>query len=698
MKITKILSLLLALLMLLSMVACTPETPEVPENPDNEQQPGDDQPGDDQPGDDQPGEQYETITIAQALELCGEVGNITTERYYIRATIKTITNAAYGAMVIEDETGEIAVYGTYSADGSINYSAMDEKPYKGDEVLLHCILQNYNGTKEVKNARLIEFKKNEAEVDLSTYTAATIAEAREAATGTKLKVSGVVARITYANGMKPSGFILVDNTQSIYVYNADVAQRVQIGNKIEVAASKTYWILGDEQNNAQKFGYKGCNQLEDAVLISNDNKTDNAFDKSWIEESTVKEMLDVPVTVDTTTIIRKVNALVKKVVNPGFVNYEFRDLDGTTGTYTYTQCNGSDFGWLDAFDGKICTVYLMILNAKSTQSGCVYRFLPIAVEDNGFTFDKNGAAEFAVKYHGLPQFLPTYSGNPALEMVTTVSSELLGFEGATLSYTSDNEAAVKFVQVGEKIVMNCLSAGKATVTVKGAYNGKEYSENFEITVTVNEDVDYTNIAGAIAANKGDTVTVKGIVGPSLVNKVGFYLIDETGVIAVQTDAETMAGLQMGNEVVLTGVRHINTKGGANYYGQTCINDAKIVANAYGKHEYSTASFVSGKTVKELYDLDPKTDYTTTVFVLKAKILLKGDGYSSTIYLTDGQGTEFRLYCSNANQYSWLKAYAGQEVTVEVAGCNWNDKSYYTGCALSAETPDGKIYNELNFSK
>jgi hypothetical protein len=695
---------LLALLMLVSMAACTP-TPDQPVDPDNnQQQPGDDTPGDqpgDQPGDnpgDQPGDQYETITIAQALELCGEVGNVTTERYYIRATIKTITNAAYGAMVIENETGEIAVYGTYSADGSINYSAMDEKPYKGDEVLLHCILQNFNGKKEVKNARLIEFKKNEAVVDLDAYTAATIAEAREAAVGTKVKVSGVVARITYANGMKPSGFILVDNTQSIYVYSADAAQRVQIGNKIEIAASKTYWILGDEQYNAEKFGYKGCNQLEDAYLISNDDRTDNEFDKSWIEESTVKDMLDTPVTEDITTKIFKVNALVKKSPGTGFINYYFNDLDGMTGTYTYTQCNGSDFEWLDAFDGKICTVYLMILNAKSTQSGCVWRILPVLVEDNNFTFDKDLAAEHAVKYYGIPQFLSTYSGNPALEVITSVSSELLGFEVATLSYTSDNEAVVKFVQVGEKLIMNCLSAGKATVTVKGTYNEKEYSEDFEITVTVNEDVDYTNVAGAIAANKGDTVTVKGIVGPSLVNKTGFYLIDETGVIAVQTDADTMATLQMGNEVVLEGVRHINTKGGTNYYGQTCINDAKIVSNAYGKNEYSTASFVSGKTLKEIYDLDPLIDYTTTVFVLQATVTVVEAQYYTNIYLTDGNGTDLRLYCSNASQYTWLKAYAGQEVTVEVAACNWNDKNNYTGCVLSAETPDGKVYNELNFSK
>jgi len=31
--------------------------------------------------------EYQTITIAQALELCGEPGNVTTESYYIRAIV-----------------------------------------------------------------------------------------------------------------------------------------------------------------------------------------------------------------------------------------------------------------------------------------------------------------------------------------------------------------------------------------------------------------------------------------------------------------------------------------------------------------------------------------------------------------------------------------------------------------------------------
>ena len=64
-------------------------------------------------------------------------------------------------MIIEDSTGSIMVYGTYSADGSIRYDAMTQKPVVGDEVLFHGTLQNYKGnTKEIQNGRLIELKQN----------------------------------------------------------------------------------------------------------------------------------------------------------------------------------------------------------------------------------------------------------------------------------------------------------------------------------------------------------------------------------------------------------------------------------------------------------------------------------------------------------------------------------------------------------
>ena len=162
MKTSKILALLLLFAMSLSLLACdlgldflteettieetAPETEPTTEpstEPDSEP---DSEPETD-PELDTETDPVPYITIAEALELCGESGNITKERYYIRATVKSITNAQYGSMIIYDATGEISVYGTYSEDGSIKYGDMADKPYKGDEVVLYCILQNYNGTK-----------------------------------------------------------------------------------------------------------------------------------------------------------------------------------------------------------------------------------------------------------------------------------------------------------------------------------------------------------------------------------------------------------------------------------------------------------------------------------------------------------------------------------------------------------------------
>ena len=633
----------------------------------------------------------EVITIAKALELCGEPGNITEERYYIRGVIVSIDNAAYGAMTIKDDTGTISVYGTYSADGAISYGQMTEKPYKGDEVLLHCILQNYNGTKEVKNARLIEFKVNDQPIDQSAYTAITIAGARKAAKGTKVKVEGVVARITYANGMIPAGLILVDSTSSIYVYDGDLAARVKEGNKITILAEKDYWILDTEQNNAAKFGYKGCNQLTSAVFVSNDNGN-HAFDKKWIETASVKDILDTPVSTDISTKIYKVTAQIKKAPGNGFTNYYINDLDGKTGTYTYTQCNGSDFAWLDAFDGKICTVYLVALNAKSTNSDCFWRFLPVAVVDEGFNPNSVNGAEHAVKYYGIPQFQTSYTGDPALELITSVDAELLGFKGIQLSYASSDPSVIS-VDGG---VMHCLKTGSAKITITGSYNGKTYSATITVSVTITQSsTSYPTVSDAIAAQVGEKVTVKGIVGPSLVNKTGFYLIDDTGVIAVETTADVLATLKIGYEVVLEADRGFNNKDGAQY-GQTCLKNATVVVNNYGSHAYSTKAFKGDISVADFYNLDINTDYTTSVFTMKATVVLEETTYYTNIFLSDGT-TQVRLYCSNASQYNWLKAFAGQEVTVEIAACNWNSKNYYTGCVLSVINADGtKTLNTLNF--
>ena len=642
-------------------------------------------------------EGYQVITVEQALAIAAVTTGATTERYYIHANINTVSNAEYGAMTISDETGSIYVYGTYSEDGSVKYKDMEFKPAKGDEVLLHCTLKNHEGSLEVNNARLIAYQ--DIEVDQSAYTEMTIAEAREAEEDSLVKVSGIVADITYATGMVPSGVYLVDETNSIYVYDRDLAANVEVGNSVTIVAEKTWWILADEQAYAEKFGYIGCNQLEDAYLIENAGGEYN-FDFEWIEGRTVKQIMDTPVSEDITTTIYVVNALIKKSEGTGFTNYYIDDLDGRTGNYVYTQCNGSDLNWMQEFDGKICTVYLSVINAKSTAAACNWRFIPLKIVDEGYTFNTDEAAQFALDYYAVEQFETVYTADPELELIPSVSSELLGFENVTLSYESSDSSIVWIDTAGEAPVFHCGEAyGTATVTITATYGEITATATVEITHEVPPDIDYISVADAIATAADTDVVVKGIVGPSLVNQSGFYLFSEEGdMIAVKlASSDTFSQIAMGNEIIVKGMRerYVKDDSATTYIGQTCIVDAELLLNNQGNHAYCDDKFVEGKTIADLYALDATVDYSTTVFVVTGTISFP-TGYGA-ISIVGEDGSTFSLYHNGVKQYGWLENYTGT-VTLEIAACNWNSKTYWRGCVLAIRLEDGtKICNTLNFN-
>ena len=632
-----------------------------------------------------------TITIAEAIANATLVGE--TDRFYITATVKSINNPAYGEMYIVDETGELYVYGAYSADGSIGYAAMEDKPYMGDTVTLYVTLGTHNGTAEIKNAWITSFTHNEIEVNEADYVEMTVAEAREAADNALVKVSGVVARITYANGYVPSGFYLIDGTNSIYVYDGQIAARVAEGNTVTVLASKAHWILESEQSNANKFGYKGCNQLTNVVKFESDNGN-TAFDTSWITESTMKDIINTPVTTDISTTIYKVNALVKKVPGSGFVNYYFFDIDGETGSYAYTQCNGGDFAWLDQFDGKICTVYISALNAKSTASDCYWRIVPIAVSYDNFQFDVANAPEFVLDYYAMNQFIGEYTADPAIELLTTLSSELLGFEGATITYTVDNNTVAQITSEDGKLVFHLVEYGTVNLTVTATYGEYTMSKTVAITFSEPQQFDYVSVKDAIDAEVGTTVTVQGIVGPSLVNQKGFYLIDETGLIAVTMTETELANFEMGQLVIIQGLRDVKTKDGYEGHGQTQLKDCTLLLNLYGTHDYSVDHLATDLTFDEFYSFDKVDDHTTEVYKIEAYIYVT----SNSIKFGNEDGSkQSNLYSSGPAQYYWLKDYAGQKVTLYIVPCNWNSKNYYAGCAVAAVLEDGTvIYNTLNF--
>ena len=538
------------------------------------------------------------ITIAEAIEIATNAGESgTVEAYTVSGKIVTVSNATYGEMTIKDATGELYIYGVYSADASTRYDAMVDKPVAGDDITLKGILKTFKGKPEMDRGYMLSFTHNDPSenLDLSQYAEKSILEARAAADETKLIVSGTVAKITYAFGMKPNGFYLVDNQSSIYVYGGDAAAQVSVGNNVRVAAEKDYYILADEVNNANKHGYKGSNQLSSATLLSND-KGNNTFNLSWASETTMKDIMNTPVSNDITTNIFKVNALVKKVDGSDFVNYYFNDLDGYTGSYAYSQCSGSDFAWLDEFDGKICTVYISPINCKSTPSESFYRFIPIKVSYDNYVFDTAKAPEFALKYYALDQFKTSYEADPALEVVTSVSSELLNLSNVALTYSSSNEDAVYFETVEGKLVMHTKNTGNATVTITATYQTYTLTQTVEISVVEPVTYDTITIAQAIAAADNTEVTVQGIVTSSLINKTGFFISDDTGIIAVQVTTDELAKVEIGNMVILKGIRAHNKKEtSTGITGQSNIKDATILVNLYGNHEYNDSAFDSTKT-------------------------------------------------------------------------------------------------------
>ena len=640
------------------------------------------------------------LTVSEAYALALEVGDAgTSEKQYVRGFVKSITNANYGEMYITDGSKELYIYGVYSANGARKYPELEEKPYKGDEVFLYGIVKTYNGSPEMGASWLQKFVSHQGETDISEYTSMNVLAARNAAKDSKILVQGVVANITYANGKVPSGVYLTDDTSSIYVYGPDVAGRVEVGEEIQVAGIRDDYILATETSYAQEWGYQGSIQLADAIFVKSIGKSRDPF-KNWIEETTMKKLLETPLSNNITTKIYKVNAIVNKVPGSGFVNYYIDDLDNKTGSYVYTLCNGSDFAHLDKFDGKICTVYVAIHNAKAAKSGTVYRLMPVKVEENtAFSMSDEEIAKFALEYYAAKQFRAEYNADPKLELKTSFSNEYIPFEGVEVSYNS-TDGLVSFANEDDKLVMH-IAPGTAPlkITMTATYKGKTATLDVDIDAKVIELPETISVRDTLECEDGEILTLRGIVMSSLIVQKGFYLNDGTGVIAIRTTSETLDLIELGNEVVVRGTRkHVTSN---TNIGQLCIDDATLVANLMGNYEFDRSTFITDMTFEEIfeYKFQQKTlDITTNVYVANCYIKKSVSTYSTNYYIgTKDQTKQFLLYSSSGSQYAIYDPFTdGREITLTFALCDWNSKSEFRACIITATDGETEILNNYNF--
>lgn len=628
---------------------------------------------------------YDCVTIAKAVELANASSQ---DPIYLYGIVSDMYNTTYGNFHIKDESGnDITIYGLYDEAGK-RYDAMESKPVDGDEVVVYGTLSLYNGKPQIANAVLKEFY-HEVPVIEDNYQEMTVLAARGSQVGTCAKITGVVSRITYANGYIPDGFYVSDGTASIYVYGKTAATQVAIGDNVTVAGKHAYFISEDEAANAAKYDYKGSSQLEEPTIIVNSHN--NTVDYSFAEETTIKALLSNKGDVDFTNKYYKVTGYIKKVVSTGFTNYYLNDIDDATGSYVYTKCNGGDYTWLDQYDGKLCSFYMVVINAKSTASGLAWRLVPISVIGET-TFDATTSAEMVAEYVGLKQFtVNEYSADPELVLATQYSNEKLNINGATLTYTSSNQDAVYFEANSlNQMVMHTKDDGAAVITIEATVGSLKATRTITITVKSSTIPDSITIAEAIEKEVNEEVTVRGIIASGIANKVGFYLVDSTGVIAVTTDADTLATLAIGNEVVVKGKRDLFGKYGS---GVICITNATLEANLYGTNDYNTSNIVNNVTLSDLYDADV-TDYSfsVTMYHVTGKFTVVKEKYSSKAGVTftykDGTEKTLSAYCSGAGQYSCYDDLKDQELEMDIIMCDWNGKTYYSCCIMAIYKTDG----------
>ena len=299
------------------------------------------------------------------------------------------------------------------------------------------------------------------------------------------------------------------------------------------------------------------------------------------------------------------------------------------------------------------------------------------------------------------------NGEPSpLEVPTSIDNEAFNLENIIISYQSSDTDVINFVQSDSGLIMHVTPADvEVQVTLSASYKTYSYSKVLDITVSKPEiSEDYLTVNEAIEADDGEEITVKGIVASGTVNQAGFYLVDETGIIAIRTDSETLKKISLGNEVYMKGTRTHVVKDGSSNVGQSCIDKAELVLNNYGQHDYSKESFVTDMSLTDLLaykNSQASVDLTAKAYVVKGHITKVASNYSTNYYVstssTYSAASSYYLYAGSGGQYAPFDEFVGAgEVTIELALCDWNTKSEYRACLISVSDSTHTVVNNYNF--
>ncbi|MFA6797021.1 MAG: OB-fold nucleic acid binding domain-containing protein [Bacilli bacterium] len=214
----------------------------------------------------------------------------------------------------------------------------------------------------------------------------TLDQVRDLDEGTEVTVEGVVARITYKSGNKRLGFIIQDATGSMIVYNSAETianlDDIEEGNSVVIKGTFSRYISDSDVEKAEALGYRGDTQITDVEILNNDNKINSLYDSSIIKDQTIAEIVATDPSTDPVGNIYQCQAVVEKTETTYYTAYRVSDPEDSSKSLSlYSQMQGSEFEFLDEYDGTEVTLLFAIQNIKYSSGSFYWRICAISVVD-----------------------------------------------------------------------------------------------------------------------------------------------------------------------------------------------------------------------------------------------------------------------------------------------------------------------------
>ena len=520
----------------------------------------------------------------------------------------------------------------------------------------------------------------------------------ELSEGEVATVRGVVVKHNYTGQSTPyiTGFWLADKTGSIYVYGEEVAKSVEVGNTVVVKGAKAYYIPQNDQGAAASVNYKGMLQLTLPEILENDHLTTGTPSTSAITFTTVKDILEIPLTEDITGQIFCVKGRWSKVTPADFTNYYLNDLNRVDSIMAYTQSNGKDYAWTDAYDGK--TVEMFIIVSLGKPGVGAWRMCPVSFIDDNVQVSAQEEANYAAE-RLLNEFADTY--NTETTVTFAKEDEFLAGSNRTIS-SSSNQITVNNGETENSVVISASELGKITIEASVTFDGATGTATKEIEIVEKPKVPSTPIAEVKEMEDGSEVTIEAVVAKvtykSSMTPQGLFLADETGTILLFCGTEYMpliADINEGYKVIVRAkltryIKNADNATNAEYTGDIQLVEPEILNVDTNIFEIPTTSYTES-SITEIMNTLPSTNISSSMFIVKAKVIKNVNTYATSYNLAevDGGAASLPLYSQNSgNDFKWLDEYEGQEVTIIVAVQNLNLKasgSHWRGLPIKVIT-------------